>query len=389
MAEIAKSTNNNKGHVLKKKRIAKRRSQSIHQTKDGHRQSAESTGLAAETSLKRKPTLIGDSVQRTAKPARLAKRRRRLPNPSQTIQPTQNKLSPTHPNKEQENGATKIEATKEHILPNHYKLLEEFFEALDLVVEYHQRRQTLCAFETVKESVERIVCRNFSVRHLAQIQTVYPDAYQFELIKLRNYHTDKQQYRLLIISKHGDIHDTIGGPHLLTRRKRFHLNLIDLYLSLIKQGWTPDQLPEVPQAFIPQPSEENAEIKKTKKLITQNEMSQPGSPIPSPEMSCRKGSGKARSLDRLVARKRVQVSRNTQPSTDKSARPMGKIDQLRQMELYVCIFYWVLILGTNTNTAFLQRTVGQLNQAVHLSLLLSAKPDAQFPRKLISRNNNY
>ncbi|KAL6060687.1 replication licensing factor Cdt1, variant 2 [Balamuthia mandrillaris] len=155
-------------------------------------------------------------------------------------------------------------------LPDSYKELEQYFQALDFICECYHRRQNLCAFETVKESVESVVGKDFYVRHLAQIKTVFPEAFTFELYRQHNYLTDKQEYFLLITPNQQwtQTDQSVVEEIYLQRRATFHQNLLAIVnkhadtlplparARLLRGDKTALSLvPEIAQAFLPRPKD--------------------------------------------------------------------------------------------------------------------------------------
>ncbi|KAL6058443.1 replication licensing factor Cdt1 [Balamuthia mandrillaris] len=155
-------------------------------------------------------------------------------------------------------------------LPDSYKELEQYFQALDFICECYHRRQNLCAFETVKESVESVVGKDFYVRHLAQIKTVFPEAFTFELYRQHNYLTDKQEYFLLITPNQQwtQTDQSVVEEIYLQRRATFHQNLLAIVnkhadtlplparARLLRGDKTTLSLvPEIAQAFLPRPKD--------------------------------------------------------------------------------------------------------------------------------------
>ncbi|KRY34078.1 DNA replication factor Cdt1 [Trichinella spiralis] len=65
-------------------------------------------------------------------------------------------------------------------LPGHFSFLLDTFRAMDLVISLCNRRD-LVTFENVKKSVEKLNRRTFTLHHLGQIKTIYPNAYTFKV----------------------------------------------------------------------------------------------------------------------------------------------------------------------------------------------------------------
>ncbi|KRX14875.1 DNA replication factor Cdt1 [Trichinella nelsoni] len=85
-------------------------------------------------------------------------------------------------------------------LPGHFSFLLDTFRAMDLVISLCNRRD-LVTFENVKKSVEKLNRRTFTLHHLGQIKTVYPNAYTFKVKeKSREFRSmDGSYYDFIII----------------------------------------------------------------------------------------------------------------------------------------------------------------------------------------------
>ncbi|KRY54510.1 DNA replication factor Cdt1 [Trichinella britovi] len=85
-------------------------------------------------------------------------------------------------------------------LPGHFSFLLDTFRAMDLVISLCNRRD-LVTFENVKKSVEKLNRRTFTLHHLGQIKTVYPNAYTFKVKeKSREFRSmDGSHYDFIII----------------------------------------------------------------------------------------------------------------------------------------------------------------------------------------------
>lgn len=64
-------------------------------------------------------------------------------------------------------------------LPYHFKILEEMFRCVDVVLSLKQKRYETCTFDKLKESVQEMCRKKFEKKHLAQMKTVYPTAFVF------------------------------------------------------------------------------------------------------------------------------------------------------------------------------------------------------------------
>ncbi|XP_017061853.1 DNA replication factor Cdt1 [Drosophila ficusphila] len=86
-------------------------------------------------------------------------------------------------------------------LPYKYRHLLDVFKGLDSVVAmFHNRKETI-TFKKLKPAVQRMLRKNFTETHLAQIRHVYPEAFIFSQMKTRNFGSvSKADYFQLVIS---------------------------------------------------------------------------------------------------------------------------------------------------------------------------------------------
>ncbi|KAI9138589.1 hypothetical protein BKA69DRAFT_765144 [Paraphysoderma sedebokerense] len=68
-------------------------------------------------------------------------------------------------------------------LPESYKHLEQLFHGLEYVLMFMKGRDHSCNFHKIKKAVENSANRTFELKHLAQIKTVFPEAYIFDAVK--------------------------------------------------------------------------------------------------------------------------------------------------------------------------------------------------------------
>lgn len=60
-------------------------------------------------------------------------------------------------------------------------------------------RKEMITFNKLKPAVQELVRRNFTLEHLAQIKTIYPDAYTYHQEKLRNFGSVSKQERYELV----------------------------------------------------------------------------------------------------------------------------------------------------------------------------------------------
>lgn len=87
------------------------------------------------------------------------------------------------------------------ILPVEYRELSEMFKCCETICAmYHNRRESI-TFKKLKPAVQRLLRKNFTEQNLAQIKEVFPDAYNFTQVKMRNFgSTSKQDHYQLVIA---------------------------------------------------------------------------------------------------------------------------------------------------------------------------------------------
>ncbi|XP_046746600.1 DNA replication factor Cdt1 [Diprion similis] len=132
------------------------------------------------------------------------------------------------------------------VLPYNYRLLAEAFRCVDTVASLLFNRKEIITFKKLKPAVQELLRRNFTMDHLAQIKTVYPNAFVFNQEKLHNFGSSSKQdkYELVITPmvepKNGrntpDADNVLKSASemsmcptvLLQRRRIFYNTLLDL-----------------------------------------------------------------------------------------------------------------------------------------------------------------
>ncbi|XP_017148136.1 DNA replication factor Cdt1 [Drosophila miranda] len=187
-------------------------------------------------------------------------------------------------------------------LPYKYRYLLDVFKGLDSVVAMFHNRKECITFKKLKPAVQRMLRKNFTELHLAQIKAVYPEAFIFSQMKMRNFGSvSKADYYQLMISpnvepvpeevqeqtqphqRHKKINEddvlasaqsTSMNPHVMTARMhRFQNLLLDrvkqahakflrsldppIFIEKALTRWHPqfelENCPEVELAPLPQP----------------------------------------------------------------------------------------------------------------------------------------
>lgn len=86
-------------------------------------------------------------------------------------------------------------------LPYKYRSLLEVFRCVDSICSMFFNRKETITFKKLKPAVQRMLRKNFSEDHLAQIKYLYPDAYDFYQKKMLNpgSHTKYDYYQMVIV----------------------------------------------------------------------------------------------------------------------------------------------------------------------------------------------
>lgn len=86
-------------------------------------------------------------------------------------------------------------------LPYKYRCLSEIFRCVDSICSMFFNRKETITFKKLKAAVQRMLRKNFTENHLAQIKYLYPDAYDFIQKKMLNpgSHTKYDYYQLVIV----------------------------------------------------------------------------------------------------------------------------------------------------------------------------------------------
>uniref|UniRef100_A0A0P4XPS2 DNA replication factor Cdt1 n=1 Tax=Daphnia magna TaxID=35525 RepID=A0A0P4XPS2_9CRUS len=190
------------------------------------------------------------------------------------------------------------QAPSEHlVLPYKYKVLNEVFRCLETVIAMLYNRKECIHFTKLKPAVQKMLQRDFTEKHLAQVCHVFPSAYKINYEKLvanlrsspvknRSYHltlTPRLNYlssKLLDEEESDDTNEDqknfqpLAPSMLIERRYVFHNRLIKIvkehhteflanYNPLLKvseekitrwhQNFDVDAVPDVPLAPLPTP----------------------------------------------------------------------------------------------------------------------------------------
>lgn len=115
-------------------------------------------------------------------------------------------------------------------LPHQYRFLAELFRGMETVVALLYNRDEKITFNKLKTSVQEMLKRNFTEKHLAQIKQLVPDFYNFEIRKGKNFATSaqKETYELVISPNIPSDIKTMNPSVLLERRRYFFDTLLQL-----------------------------------------------------------------------------------------------------------------------------------------------------------------
>ncbi|CAG4947240.1 unnamed protein product [Parnassius apollo] len=118
-------------------------------------------------------------------------------------------------------------------LPHHYRFLAELFRGMETVVALLYNRNEKITFTKLKPSIQEMLKRTFSEKHLAQIKHLVPDFYNYDIQKIKNFSASSQKENYeLIISPNFPNDIKIMNPSVLLERRRY---FYDTLLQLVKK----------------------------------------------------------------------------------------------------------------------------------------------------------
>ncbi|GJQ76968.1 putative DNA replication factor [Trypoxylus dichotomus] len=112
-------------------------------------------------------------------------------------------------------------------LPFKYRCLLEFFRNIDTVVQIMFNRKETITFRKLKPAVEELLKRNLYERHLSQIKSIYPEAFNFKQEKLKAFGAGVRQGQWELVVEPKIDQETMSADILLQRRKKFHDILLE------------------------------------------------------------------------------------------------------------------------------------------------------------------
>ncbi|KAL1489483.1 hypothetical protein ABEB36_014370 [Hypothenemus hampei] len=112
-------------------------------------------------------------------------------------------------------------------LPFKYRFLAEIFRSIDTVIQIMFNRKETITFRKLKPAVEEMLKRNLMKKHLAQIKTIFPEAFHFSQEKLRIFGTGSktEQWELVVQPNVGG--EIMTSEILLARRRKLFAILLD------------------------------------------------------------------------------------------------------------------------------------------------------------------
>ncbi|XP_047535110.1 DNA replication factor Cdt1 [Vanessa atalanta] len=118
-------------------------------------------------------------------------------------------------------------------LPHHYRFLAELFRSMETAVTLLYNRKEKITFSKLKPSVQEMLKRTFTEKHLAQIKHLVPDFYNFEVQKVKNFSTSSHRdtFELIISPNFPNDIKMINPLVQLERRRYFY----DTLLQVVKK----------------------------------------------------------------------------------------------------------------------------------------------------------
>lgn len=174
-------------------------------------------------------------------------------------------ISPLKPKTPDTNIETKIDLN----LPNKYIELVKLFSNLETVISILYNRQESSKFNKIKSCVEKMTKREFDLKHLAQIVTIYPNAYLLEYDKFVNMNDSPDKSVNELVVRPNLLSDRMAPYTIQTRISEFKDRLFQFakqkhsdYLLTLEEPiilnslelvrWHPSfQFPDIPEAKLP------------------------------------------------------------------------------------------------------------------------------------------
>lgn len=104
------------------------------------------------------------------------------------------------------------------------------FRSIDTVCAMLFNRKETITFNKIKPAVQEMMRRNLTMQHLAQIKSLYPDAFTFNWEKMKNFASASRQenYEMIIIPVLNGEEESVMNPTcLLNRRRKLYAALVE------------------------------------------------------------------------------------------------------------------------------------------------------------------
>ncbi|KAK9687859.1 hypothetical protein K7432_014618 [Basidiobolus ranarum] len=122
-------------------------------------------------------------------------------------------------------------------LPEKFETLEKIFHALHHTIVFFKSQNLNCVYHRMKKPVENMCNRTFTLDHLAQIKTVYPEAFRYEALKYMHQGQRIESVLLEVDDAEEKLYDNqtniyetlkLAGSKLELRLKEFRRRLINI-----------------------------------------------------------------------------------------------------------------------------------------------------------------
>lgn len=114
-------------------------------------------------------------------------------------------------------------------IPYKYRTLAEIFRSIDTVCQIMHNRKETITFRHLKPALEELLKKNVKLSHLAQLKTLYPEAYNYRQEKIRSFGAgiNQEKWELVIVP---NVEESMTSQVLLERRR----NLYNIIIEKIK-----------------------------------------------------------------------------------------------------------------------------------------------------------
>ncbi|KAF2892924.1 hypothetical protein ILUMI_13260 [Ignelater luminosus] len=112
-------------------------------------------------------------------------------------------------------------------LPYKYRCLAEIFRAIDTVSQIMYNRKETITLKKLKPAVEEMLKRNLTEKHLGQMKSLYPDAFNYQREKLREFGSGTRREHWELVVTPNVEQQSITSEILLQRRRKLFKILIE------------------------------------------------------------------------------------------------------------------------------------------------------------------